>query len=339
MALSSWIHERQENRAQVKGPRLRIPRFFERSAFVNPLAVQGKAILSVFLFSAVAALRGEPGLIDFSAGAGLADRRPIIIAHRGGVVTPRSHECSLTALRLAADAGYDMVELDVQRSSDGVPMLFHDRTLMKACGKNGRVADFSAAELETIPYLIGDDRIIGLERALRVCRRLRLGVMLDLKSGRDSPEFLKRVDRLLVSHGLGHSTLSISGSDEARRFLKHARFTVTAEEMRRLRNGEALDLGHRFWFGLPKQLQAGDIGKLKATGALILPAINTFRYPAEGHFELAQKDIQRLTVEGVDGFQIDSIYYPSIQAIGEKETPRERSGTSLMPDRGGAKTP
>ena len=295
-----------------------------RSAFMKTLVVYGKVVISFFLLSPFGARAAEPDLIDFSDAGDIAERRPIIIAHRGGVVSPRSYECSLTALRLAAETGYDMVELDVQKSSDGVPIVFHDQTLTKACGKSGRVSDFSAAILESIPYLTGDDRIVRLESALKSCRRLGLGVMLDLKAGQDSHEFLERIDQLLVEHRLSKSAISISGSDTARRFLKHVRFTPTNEEMRRLRAGETLDLSHRFWFGIPKQLQPGDIGNLKSAGALIIPAINTFRYPAEGHFELARDDIKRLTEEGVDGFQIDSIYFPSFQHGREKETPAEQ---------------
>ena len=37
---------------------------------------------------------------------------------------------------------------------------------------------------------------------------------------------------------------------------------------------------------------------------------NTFRYPDEGHYELARKDIQRLNEAGVDGYQIDSVHQP-----------------------------
>ena len=91
---------------------------------------------------------------------------------------------------------------------------------------------------------------------------------------------------------------------------EHVRFTPTDDEMRRLRAGEAIDLAHRFWFGIPQWLQAGDLVKLKSAGALVLPAINTFRYPSANHFNLAKEDIERLIKEGADGFQIDSIYYP-----------------------------
>ena len=266
------------------------------------------AWILLLCFTASVGRADEPDLIDFSDGRGIADHRPIIIAHRGGVVSSNSHECSMTAIRLAAEAGYDMVELDVQRSHDGVPILFHDRTLTKACGKSGRVADYKAAELESIRYLIGDDHIVRLETALKSCHGLGLGVMLDLKAGRDSPDFLEQIDRLVVKHELGNSTNSISGTETARRVLKHVRFTPTKEEMDRLRKGETLDLRQRFWFGLPKQLQPGDVDRLKSAGALILPAINTFRYPEKEHMKLAKDDIERLTKEGVDGFQIDSVY-------------------------------
>ncbi len=261
-------------------------------------------------FSAGAA---DPEIIQFSDAKAVGKRRPIIIAHRGGVVSPRSAECSLTAIHLAAEQGYDMVELDIQRSKDGVPVVFHDRNLQKACGKSGQVADFRANELEAIPYRIGNDRIVRLDTALKVCRHLGIGVMLDLKDGRDSPEFLQRIDHLLVHHQLHDASISFSGSDAARRYLKNVRFTATEEEMRRLQAGAKLDLRHRFWFGLPKHLQPGDVDKLKSAGALILPAINTFRYPSDRHRELAKHDIERLRQEGVDGFQIDSVYWSLIK--------------------------
>ena len=254
----------------------------------------------------------EPGLIDFRDRDDLAARRPLVIAHRGGVVSPASAECSQTAIGLAAEQGYDMVELDVQRSRDGIPMVFHDRSLLKSCGRDGRVEAFTALELEGISYLVGSDRIIRLETALGLCRALGLGVMLDLKVGRDSLAFLTQIEQMVLKTRLENATISFSGSDLARQTLKSVRFTPTGDEMRRLREGESLDLGKRFWFGLPKQLQPGDVERLKKAGSLILPAINTFRYPSRRHDELAREDIKRLTAAGVDGFQIDSIYLPHV---------------------------
>jgi hypothetical protein len=116
---------------------------------------------------------GQPrSLIDFGDHESIDSHRPIIIAHRGGVVSPGSPECSLTAIRLAAAMDYDMVELDIQSSSDGVPIVFHDRDLSRVCDKDGRVADFTATELEAISYVVGNDRIVRLNTALQLCRRL-----------------------------------------------------------------------------------------------------------------------------------------------------------------------
>ncbi|MCH2516475.1 MAG: hypothetical protein MK134_13230, partial [Dehalococcoidia bacterium] len=120
-------------------------------------------------------------LIDLNDTAQVRERRPLLIAHRGGVITERSPECSLAAIELAAESGYSMVELDVQSSLDGVPIVFHDESLLTACGRRGRTSDYSASELSTFVYTGTSQKIISLEIALRKCRALGLGVMLDLK--------------------------------------------------------------------------------------------------------------------------------------------------------------
>ena len=251
-------------------------------------------------------------LIDFRDREDLIRRRPILIAHRGGVVNDDVAEGSLTAIRLAANHHYDMVELDIRESLDGVPILFHDSAMQQACGVDGRVADRNASELEKISYLKGKDRIATLETALGLCQRLGLGVMIDLKAGRNDPEFLTRLQKLLEKYQLLDATICITSSDVTREQLKSIRFTPTSDEMRRLRGGERLDLRERFWFGLPWNLQPGDLESLRASGSLIFPAINTFRYPRDRHYELAKQDMLKLLPD-VDGFQIDSVYDPILK--------------------------
>jgi len=247
-------------------------------------------------------------LIDLNDTAQVRERRPLLIAHRGGVITERSPECSLAAIELAAESGYSMVELDVQSSLDGVPIVFHDRSLLTACGRPGRTSDYSASELLTVVYTGTSQKIISLEIAFRKCRALGLGVMLDLKQGQEDAPFLDRVDQLITRCQLTTAAVSISGSVEAREQLKHIMFTPTNGQMSRFNRGENVDLEGTFWFGLPRDLSSTDVARLKACGAYVFPAINTFRYPKEGHRELARKDIERLVSAGVDGFQIDSIY-------------------------------
>jgi len=247
-------------------------------------------------------------LIDLNDTDQVRERRPLLIAHRGGVITERSPECSLAAIELAAESGYSMVELDVQSSLDGVPIVFHDRSLLTACGRPDRTSDYSASELLTVVYTGTSQKIISLEIALRKCRALGLGVMLDLKHGREDAPFLDRVDQLITRCQLTTAAVSISRSVEARERLKHVMFRPTKEQLSRFNKGENVDLEGTFWFGLPRDLSSADVARLKACGAYVFPAINSFRYPEEGDRELARKDIKRLVSAGVDGFQIDSIY-------------------------------
>ena len=253
-------------------------------------------------------------LPDFRKLNGGLHSGPIVIAHRGGVIAPDAPECSLKAIERAALHGYDMVELDIQQSKDGVPMVFHDRDLMKACGREGKVMDWTAKQLTSMHTLAGNQPLITLERALATCRSLGLGVMLDLKTQQENPAFLHIIGQSLLRHGMANASLCITGDPGTRRHLKHTRFTITTDELKAIRQGDRVELSHRFWFGLPAQLLPGDILKLQAAGVRVIPAINTFRYATERHEQEAKRDIDALIRDGVDGFQIDSIYQKWILA-------------------------
>jgi glycerophosphoryl diester phosphodiesterase len=66
-------------------------------------------------------------------------KRPAVIAHRGA--SRQAPENSLEALRLAAEAGADGVEFDVQRCSTGELVVFHDGTLARCTGHLGEVTE------------------------------------------------------------------------------------------------------------------------------------------------------------------------------------------------------
>ncbi len=162
--------------------------------------------------------------------------------------------------------------------------------------------------------LAGNQPLITLERALATCRSLGLGVMLDLKTQQENPAFLHIIGQSLLRHGMANASLCITGDPGTRRHLKHTRFTITTDELKAIRQGDRVELSHRFWFGLPAQLLPGDILKLQAAGVRVIPAINTFRYATERHEREAKRDIDALIRDGVDGFQIDSIYQKWILA-------------------------
>ena len=84
-------------------------------------------------------------------------RVPLVIAHRGASGTVPENTC--LALATAMELGADMVELDVQLSRDGYPVIFHDWQLARARGsssysrralKSLRVGDLSLRELKQL---------------------------------------------------------------------------------------------------------------------------------------------------------------------------------------------
>ena len=75
--------------------------------------------------------------------------RPIKLAHRGD--WRRASENTIGALvAAAAIPGCDGVELDVQASSDGVPILLHDDTLQRVQGRPERPDQLTASALEEL---------------------------------------------------------------------------------------------------------------------------------------------------------------------------------------------
>lgn len=89
-------------------------------------------------------------------------------AHRGYFDNENGvPENSLESFRLAIQNGYG-IELDVQPSSDGAPMVFHDKDLERICGVSGKIWDYTAAELQEMKLLGTDETIPTLEEALAV---------------------------------------------------------------------------------------------------------------------------------------------------------------------------
>ncbi|SEQ74523.1 glycerophosphodiester phosphodiesterase family protein [Thalassovita taeanensis] len=74
-------------------------------------------------------------------------------------------ENSHAAIQAAIDAGYG-IEIDLQLSSDGEAMVFHDYDLKRLTGQTGPVQRRSAAELGQIALLGGIDTIPTLNRVL-----------------------------------------------------------------------------------------------------------------------------------------------------------------------------
>lgn len=88
---------------------------------------------------------------------------PLIIAHR---TCPRdAPENSLTGIAVARSLGADAVEIDVRRTSDGVPVLLHDRWLLRTTGRPLRL-EWVTARRVTRMGLRGGGTVPTLAEAL-----------------------------------------------------------------------------------------------------------------------------------------------------------------------------
>jgi len=122
---------------------------------------------------------GRVGACLESLAAGIAprERRVLRIAHRGA--SAYAQENSLESLRVAAELGADMVEIDIRVTADDVPVVTHDSSLKRVYGIDGNVSDYNMDELRRLPADPG--AISSFAEALDLCRELRLGIYLDIK--------------------------------------------------------------------------------------------------------------------------------------------------------------
>lgn len=123
----------------------------------------------------------------------------VTYAHRGlhGAGLP---ENSPAAFAAAIAAGHG-IECDIQRSSDGQAMVFHDWDLDRLTGENGPVIERSAAQLGKIRISGGDDTIPTLRQLLdQVAGRVPLLIEIKARPSTRIPAICLAVRRLLEGY-------------------------------------------------------------------------------------------------------------------------------------------
>lgn len=92
----------------------------------------------------------------------------VYYAHRGlHDNSSMAPENSLEAFKEAVKEGYG-IELDVQISQDGVPVVFHDFTLERICKKPGKVCDYTWQELKEFTLCRSKETIPKFEDVLKL---------------------------------------------------------------------------------------------------------------------------------------------------------------------------
>ena len=122
-------------------------------------------------------------------------------AHRGlhkGNKAGTPPENSLEAFELACQAGYG-IELDVQLSRDGVVMVFHDSTLIRMTGKEGKVCDYTAEELGKITLADSNQTIPTFREVLALIDG-RVPLLVELKGESFDKSLCPKVAEILKEY-------------------------------------------------------------------------------------------------------------------------------------------
>lgn len=125
--------------------------------------------------------------------------RKVYFAHRGlHDNAGDAPENSMAAFRKAVAAGLGM-ELDVQVTKDGVPVIFHDFKLERICGVEGKVAEHTFEELQAYTLCQSKERIPKLSDLLEMVDG-RVPLIVEIKAETADVSCCAAIDKLLRAY-------------------------------------------------------------------------------------------------------------------------------------------
>ena len=198
-------------------------------------------------------------------------RTPIFIAHRGAsAVAPES---TRAAIRAAAAAGAQMVELDVQMTRDIRLVIFHDDRLERTTNGSGRLAQARYPQLARLdagswfhPRFTGERILLVAEAVGCIPKPMRMN--LELKRTTKRRVLLRRFVRLVDRLGI-RNRLLVSSFDRAllrplRRFEIDSALLSRRDADRSLQ--DAIYLGCAAWHPFVSLVTPGRIRAAHAAG-------------------------------------------------------------------------
>ncbi|MBQ7379465.1 MAG: glycerophosphodiester phosphodiesterase [Clostridia bacterium] len=118
-------------------------------------------------------------------------------AHRG-LWDQESPENSLAAFRKAVEAGYG-IEFDIHKTKDGHVVVFHDDTLVRMCGVEGRIEDKTLEELSELRLKGTDQKIPTLQEMLELVDG-RVPLLVELKGAALDTSLCPVADEILSQY-------------------------------------------------------------------------------------------------------------------------------------------
>lgn len=129
---------------------------------------------------------------------------PQLIAHRGGPVY--APENTLAAFRNAVEGGADWLEMDVQRTLDGMLVVIHDETVDRTTDGTGRVADISYEQLRGMDAGDGE-QVPAFEEAIALAKQAGVKILPEAKSPQLYPGIEAEIVEAITEAGYGRETV------------------------------------------------------------------------------------------------------------------------------------
>lgn len=169
-------------------------------ATAKPDTPWGLGVLGVAL--GVAVLLGVANLTPMQNISRAPDT--LVLAHRG--FTVNAVENTLSSLRAAAEAGVDLVEMDVMQAKDGGFIAMHDADLGRLTGVQAAVKDLTMEELTALTVRDRDgneDRIPTFAEYVTLAAELEMPLLIEVKlSGAETGDHVDMLVDELETLGL-----------------------------------------------------------------------------------------------------------------------------------------
>lgn len=137
----------------------------------------------------------------------LESAHPVAIAHRG--YSRDGLENSLTAFKAALELGFSYLETDINTTSDGVAMVFHDATLDRTTDRQGAIAALPYSAV-SVARIAGRERIATLEEFVAALPDARFN--LDVKDAGSVGPLIEAIEKYKL-----HDRVCVASFSEKRR--------------------------------------------------------------------------------------------------------------------------
>lgn len=137
---------------------------------------------------------------------------PWVIGHRG------SHygvENTYSAIKGASDHNADYAEIDVQLSSDGIPVVIHDNDLSRLANVRKKVSNLTAKELTELTVYQGNyqDKILTLDGLIKKMEKndIDVDLLIELKTeNSDREKLAKEVSKVIEKNNFENRAIFMS---------------------------------------------------------------------------------------------------------------------------------